>query len=47
MLERIYACSSLTAILVGAFAPGLVRFGLIFGGLVLPGLAIFIPLGIL
>lgn len=44
-----YVCiySSLTAVLAGAFAPGLVRFGLIFGGLVLGGLAVLIPMGIL
>jgi hypothetical protein len=44
-----YLCviASLTAVVFGAFAPGLVRFGLMFGGLVVGGLALVIPIGVL
>ena len=39
--------ASLASMLLGAFAPGLVRFGLIFGGLAVGGLVIAIPISIL
>jgi hypothetical protein len=39
--------SSLTAMLAGAFAPGLLRFGLIFGGLAVGGLAAIFPIPVL
>jgi hypothetical protein len=44
-----YLCviASLTAVVFGAFAPGLVRFRLMFGGLVVGGLALVIPMGVL
>jgi hypothetical protein len=44
-----YLClgSSVVAMLAGIFAPGLVRFSLILGGLVVAGLAVIVPIGIL
>jgi hypothetical protein len=44
-----YLClvGSLSSVVAGAFAPGSVRFGLIFGGLVVGGLATAMPIGIL
>jgi hypothetical protein len=40
-------CASVLALLSGVFAPRLLRFPLMFGGLVMGGLLFIIPIGIL